>query len=142
MYFSIKICIVSNKIRFKAIHHLQYRENVHFLLQPLILYLYTGCRLDQTLSKCITSFKKVKVLKCSRYECSSFPKPYYIPSTHAYEIHLKLRRLSLERWNWRLCLFLDAFPPRPKMPFGQRHVAINIYNICKGHFGSREGGAS
>ena len=28
-------------------------------------------------------------------------------------------------------------PPRPKMPFGQRHVAINIYNICKGHLGSR-----
>ena len=26
------------------------------------------------------------------------------------------------------------------MPFGQRHVAINIYNICKGHFGSRGGG--
>ena len=22
------------------------------------------------------------------------------------------------------------------MPFGQRHVAINIYNTCKGHFGS------
>ena len=34
-------------------------------------------------------------------------------------------------------LFLDAFPPRPKIPFGQRHVAINIYYICKGHFGSR-----
>ena len=34
-------------------------------------------------------------------------------------------------------LFLDASPPRPKMPFGQRHVAINIYNICKGHLGSR-----
>ena len=33
-------------------------------------------------------------------------------------------------------LFLDAFPPRPKMPFRQRHVAIIIYNICKGHFGS------
>ena len=31
-------------------------------------------------------------------------------------------------------LFLDAFPPRLKMPFGQRHVAINIYNICRGHF--------
>ena len=27
-------------------------------------------------------------------------------------------------------------PPRPKMPFGQRHVAINIHNICKWHFGS------
>ena len=38
-------------------------------------------------------------------------------------------------------LFLDAPPPRPKMPFGQRHVAINIYNICKGHLGS-SGGAS
>ena len=32
--FSSKIFIVSNKIRFKAIHHLQYRENVHFLLPP------------------------------------------------------------------------------------------------------------
>ena len=32
--FSSKICIllVSNKIRFKAIHHLQYRENVGFSL--------------------------------------------------------------------------------------------------------------
>ena len=29
---------------------------------------------------------------------------------------------------------LDAFSPRLKMPFGQRHVAINIYNICRGHF--------
>ena len=36
-------------------------------------------------------------------------------------------------------LFLVAFPPRPKMPFGQRHFAINIYNICKGYFGSRGG---
>ena len=26
------------------------------------------------------------------------------------------------------------------MPFGQRHVTINIYNICKGHLGSRGGG--
>ena len=49
-----------------AIHHLKYRENVHFLLPPLILRLYIGCRLDQTLSKCIASFKKVKLLKCLR----------------------------------------------------------------------------
>ena len=34
-------------------------------------------------------------------------------------------------------LFLDAFPPRPKMPFGQFNVAIEIYNICKGRLGSR-----
>ena len=26
------------------------------------------------------------------------------------------------------------------MPFGQIHVAINIYNICKGHFGGGGGG--
>ena len=61
---SSKICIVGNKIRFKAIHNLQYRENVHFLLPSLILRLYTGCRLDQTLSKCIASLKKIKLLKC------------------------------------------------------------------------------
>ena len=36
-------------------------------------------------------------------------------------------------------LFLDAFPPRPKMPFGQLNVAIQIYNICKGGLGSRGG---
>ena len=33
-------------------------------------------------------------------------------------------------------LILDApHPHRPKMPVGQRNVAINIYNICKGHLG-------
>ena len=53
------------QIRFKVIHHLQYRENVHFLLPPLILRLYTGCRLDQTLSKCIASFNKKRYgIKC------------------------------------------------------------------------------
>ena len=38
-------------------------------------------------------------------------------------------------------LFLDAFPPppRPKMPFGQLNVAIQIYNIGKGRLGSRGG---
>ena len=59
------MCIVSNKIRFKVINHFQYREIVNFLLPPLILRLYIGCRLDQTLSKCIVRFKKeVNVLKC------------------------------------------------------------------------------
>ena len=37
-------------------------------------------------------------------------------------------------------LFLDASPPRPKMPFGQLNVAIQIYNIFKGRLGSRGGG--
>ena len=31
-------------------------------------------------------------------------------------------------------------PPRPKMPFGQLNVAIQIYNICKWRLGSRGGG--
>ena len=31
-------------------------------------------------------------------------------------------------------------PPRPKMPFGQLNVAIQIYNICKGRLGSGGGG--
>ena len=34
--------IVSIEIRLKAIHHVQYRENLRFLLPPLILRLYTG----------------------------------------------------------------------------------------------------
>ena len=56
------ICIVSIKICFKAIHHLQSLENLRFLLPPLNLRLYTGCRLDQNLSKSIIGFKKIKVL--------------------------------------------------------------------------------
>ena len=56
------IGIVSIKIRFKAIHHLQSLENMRFLLPPLILRLYTGCRLDQNFSKSIIDFQKVKVL--------------------------------------------------------------------------------
>ena len=57
---SIK-CIVSIKIRLKAIDHLQSLENLRFLLPPHILRLYTGCRLDQNFRKSI-GFKKVKVL--------------------------------------------------------------------------------
>ena len=60
------MCIAGNKIRFKAIHQLQYRENVHVLLPPLILRLYTGCRFDQTLSKCIVSFTKSESAKMLR----------------------------------------------------------------------------
>ena len=54
------ICIVSIKIRFKAIHHLQSLENLRFLPIPLILRLYTVCRLDQSFSKSIIGFPKVK----------------------------------------------------------------------------------
>ena len=61
-----EICTAGNKIRFKVIHHLQYRENVHFLLPPLILRLNTGCRLGETLSKCIASFKISKSAKMLR----------------------------------------------------------------------------
>ena len=56
------ICIVSIKICFKAIRHLKGLENLSFLLPPLILRLYTGCRLDQKFSKSFIDFQKVKVL--------------------------------------------------------------------------------
>ena len=54
------ICIV--KIHFKVIRHLQSLENLRFLLQPLILRLYIGCRLDQNFSKSIIGFQKENVL--------------------------------------------------------------------------------
>ena len=40
------------------------RENLRFLLPPLILRLYTECRLDQTLNKCTATFQNVKGLRC------------------------------------------------------------------------------
>ena len=81
--------IVSIKIRCKAIHHLQSLENFRFLLPPLILRLYTGCRLDQNFSKSIIGFPKVKILNYLGYTCPSFPKFFSIPSAHANEIYLK-----------------------------------------------------
>ena len=63
VWFVSKICIVNIKKCSKAIHHSQSLGHLCFLLPPLILRLYTGCRLDQTLSKCLVSFSKVKVLK-------------------------------------------------------------------------------
>ena len=56
------ICIVTIKIRFKAIHQLQSLENLCFLLPSLFLGLYTGHRLDQNFSKSNIGFQKVKVL--------------------------------------------------------------------------------
>ena len=56
------ICIISIKKRFNAIHRFQSLENLRFLLTPLILRLYTLCRLDQNFSKSIIGFQKVKVL--------------------------------------------------------------------------------
>ena len=54
---------------------------------------------------------------------------------------LKIVTFAIEKMKLAsFSLFLDAFPPRPKMPFGQLNVAIQIYNICKGRLGSRGGG--
>ena len=89
VYFGSKICMVSIKICFKAIQHLQSRENVCLLHPPLILRLYTGCCLEETFSKSVAGFQKVKVLKYYGYKCPSFSKLCGIPSAHAYEIYLK-----------------------------------------------------
>ena len=61
--FNSKICIESIKIGYKAIRHLQSRENLRPLLPPLILRLKIGCRLDESFSKSFAGFQKVKVLK-------------------------------------------------------------------------------
>ena len=54
---------------------------------------------------------------------------------------LKIVTFAIEKMKLAsFSLFLDASPPpRPKMPFGQLNVAIQIFNICKGRLGSRGG---
>ena len=108
---------------------------MHFLLPPLILRLYTGCRLDQTLSKCIASLKKSKSAKMLGIGV------LFICQTVPYSFCACVRNTP-KIWKDEIGVFQFIsryFPTRPKMPFGQRHDAIIIYNICKGHFGSRAG---
>ena len=50
------LTVVSIKIPFKEIHHLQSLENLCFLLPPLILSLYIGCCSDQNFNKSIIVF--------------------------------------------------------------------------------------
>ena len=71
-----------------------------------------------------------------RYSMSSFA--YTNPSPPLKIVTFVIEKMKLASFS----LFLDAFPPRPKMPFGQLNVAIQIYiyNICKGRLGSRGGG--
>ena len=68
------------KIHFNAIHHLQYREKVYFV-----------CRLDQTLSKLIASFKKSRSAKMLRIGLLLISQtlPYSF-CARTYKIHLKL----------------------------------------------------
>ena len=112
MYFGSKICIVSNKIRLKVTHYLQCRENVHFLLPPLILRLYTRCDLDQTLSKCIASFKKSKHAKMLRIGVLSISQilPYSFCAcvrNTPKSVTFVIGKMTLVSFS----LFLDASPP-------------------------------
>ena len=53
---------------------------------------------------------------------------------------LKIVMLVIEKMKMgSFSLFLDAFPPRPKMPIGQLNAIIQMYSMCKGRLGSREG---
>ena len=142
-FSNVPTCSASNSKQqrtFKAIHHLQYRENVHFLLPPLMLRFYTGCHLDQTLSKCIASFKKSKSAKMLRigmlFISQTLPYAFWacIQNTSK-SMTFVIGKMKMVSFS----LFFYAFPPRCKMPFGQRHVALNIHNICKGHFGDFPG---
>ena len=60
VWFGSKISIVSIKNVPKRFIIHKAVKTCAFCSPPLILRLYTGCRLDQTLSKCTASFPKVK----------------------------------------------------------------------------------
>ena len=108
------ICIVSIKIRLNAIHHLQSIENLRFLLPPLILRLYTGCRLDQNFSKSIIGFQKVKVLNFSVINALHFQTLQYSFCTCVRNI-LKIVMFVIEKMKLvSFSLFLDAFPLDPR----------------------------
>ena len=84
--------------------------------------------------------------KCSGYECSSFPKT--LPHSFCACVRNTPKIVKVVIGKMKLVsfsLFLYASPPPPPLdprcPLdNHKHVAINIYNICKGHFGSRGGG--
>ena len=61
-----------HKIMFQSDLSFKSRENLCLLHRPLILRLYSECRLDETLSKSVACFLKVKVLKYIGYKCPSF----------------------------------------------------------------------
>ena len=114
---------------------------MHFLLPPLILHLYTGCRLYQILSKSIASFKIVKSAKMLRIGVLFISQT--LPYTFGACVRITPKIVTFVIGKMKLVsfsLFYMLSSSRPKMPFGQRHVAINIYSICKGHYGSRGGG--
>ena len=119
--FGRKICIKSIKIGFKEIHHLQSRENLRLLLPSLILRLQGRCRLDETFSKSFAGFQKVKVPKYLGYKCPLFKKKMQYSFCACVRNILEIVTFVIE--NMKLTsfsLFLDAFPPRPKID----HFAI------------------
>ena len=123
---SSKICIVSIKICFNAIHNLQSLKNLCLLYPPLILRLHTGCRLDVTFSKSVADFQKLKELKYYGYygyKCLSISFCAFVRNI------LKIVTLVIEKMKLAyFSMILDAPPPpppaRPKMHFGQLYVAI------------------
>ena len=50
---------------------------------------------------------------------------------------LKIVTFVIEKKLAFFSLFFMLSPLRPKMPFGQLNVSIQIYNICKGRLGSK-----
>ena len=116
------ICIVSIKIRFKSIHYLQSLENLRILLPPLILRLYTGCCLDQNFSISSICFHKVNVSNYYEYNALRFQN-FAVFLLRMRRNILKIVMFVIEKMKpLSFSLFLDAFPPRPKMLFGQLDV--------------------
>ena len=92
-------------------------------------------RLDQTLSKCIASFKKIKV-----QNFKNMIALYFKTLPYSFCACVRNTPKKCDICHWKDETGVDAFPPRPKMPFT---YVINIYSdmsLSKGHLGSRGGG--
>ena len=135
-WFGSKICIVSINICFKGIHHLQSRENLHFLL--LILRLYIGYRLDQTLStcKCMLVFKKLKVLKYKDRSALHFQN-FTVFFCACVRTMLKIVLFVTRKMKLMSFSFLCSPRPDALWTMKCRFIHMYIYSICKGRLGSR-----
>ena len=127
VWFYSKLCIVSVKILFKVIHHLQRRANLPFRRPPLILCLYNVCRLNQTLSKLHCLFSKSKRAKMFRIKMLVISWTLWYTFCAFVRNILKMRSsvigmMKLVYINFAFRCFPP--PPTPKMSFEQ-YVLIN-----------------
>ena len=128
----IKSVCSGSKIRFKALHHFENLQKCTFCWLPSFLGLKTDYRFDQIMSADLFINKSAEILIIEMWVFFQFVK-FKGFFQHMHSKYTESRTLNFVSFN----LILDAFPLRPKIPFGQRNVAICINNICKWRLGPR-----